>query len=79
MAAYPVSKSQRRERFAAVMAGMRDYTADELDGELLDLFATHQTLGGSARLGAQGFLEQLRAHAKSLGASEPSEAPRERT
>ena len=76
MAAYPVSKSQRRERFAAVMAGMRDYTAEELDGELLDLFATHQALGGSARLGAQGFLEQLRAHATTLETAESSDASR---
>jgi len=76
MAAYPVSKSQRRERFAAVMAGMRDYTAEELDGELLDLFATHQALGGASRLGAQGFLEQLRAHAKTLGTAASSAAPR---
>jgi hypothetical protein len=58
------------------MAGMRDYTAEELDGELLDLFATHQALGGAARLGAQGFLEQLRAHAKTLGTAASTAAPR---
>ncbi len=66
MAAYPVSKSQRRERFAAVMAGMRDYSSDELDGELLDLYATYQELGGSGRHGAEGFLAQLRSRAKQL-------------
>ena len=74
MEAYPVSKSQRRERFAEVMAGMRDYSAEELDGELLDLFATHQALGGSGRSGAEGFLAQLRTRAKTLGATESSEA-----
>ena len=74
MEAYPVSKSQRRERFAEVMAGMRDYSAEELDGELLDLFATHQALGGSGRSGAEGFLAQLRTRAKTLGAPESSEA-----
>ena len=74
MEAYPVSKSQRRERFAAVMAGMRDYSAEELDGELLDLFAAHQALGGSGRNGAEGFLAQLRSRAKALGAAESSAA-----
>ena len=47
MAAYTVNKSSRRERFAEVIAGIRDYTAEELDGELLDLYAvsyTHLTL-----------------------------------
>ena len=66
MEAYPVMKTQRRERFAAVMAGMRDYNAEELDGELLDLFATHQALGGSGRSGAEGFLAQLRNRAQDL-------------
>ena len=74
MEAYPVSKSQRRERFAAVMAGMRDYSAEELDGELLDLFAAYQALGGSGRNGAEGFLAQLRSRAKALGAAESSTA-----
>ena len=36
MEAYAVNKSARRERFAEVIAGIRDYTAEELDGELLD-------------------------------------------
>ncbi len=66
MKAYPVKKNQRRDRFAEVMAGMRDYNAEELDGELLDLFATHQALGGSGKSGADGFLTQLRARAKNL-------------
>ncbi|MDP6192748.1 MAG: hypothetical protein QGH53_00085 [Prochlorococcaceae cyanobacterium ETNP18_MAG_1] len=60
MAAYPASKSQRRERFAAVMAGLRDYNAEELDGELLDLHATQVALGGVDRRGAEGFLDDLR-------------------
>ncbi len=68
MAAYPASKSQRRERFAEVMAGLRDYSAEELDGELLDLHATHQALGGSSRSGAEGFLAELRQKAKGLTA-----------
>ena len=66
MEAYPVSKNQRRERFAAVMSGMRDYNAEELDGELLDLFATHQALGGSGKNGAEGFLAQLRERARDI-------------
>ena len=69
LAAYPPSKGQRRERFAAVMAGLRDYSAEELDGELLDLYATHQALGGSPRGGAEGFLAELRARSKALGAA----------
>ena len=67
LAAYPAVKNQRRERFAAVMAGMRDYSAEELDGELLDLYATYQSLGGAPRAGAEGFLAELRARAKALG------------
>ncbi len=60
MAAYPVSKKQRRERFAEVMAGLRDYTAEELDGELLDLHATNRALNAIAVEGADDFLESLR-------------------
>ncbi len=60
MAAYPVSKKQRRERFAEVMAGLRDYTAEELDGELLDLHATNRALNAIAVEGADNFLESLR-------------------
>lgn len=55
MAAYPVQKPHRRERFAAVMAGLRDYTAEELDGELLDLYATYQTISNSELQGADAF------------------------
>ena len=75
MKAYSVTKPQRRERFAAVMAGMRDYTAEELDGELLDLFATHQALGGSGQHGAEGFLAQLRVSAVNLGLGGPVPDP----
>ena len=61
MTAYPVGKSQRRERFAAVMAGLRDYSADELDGEFLDLHATHLALNGQEGETPAVFLEQLRS------------------
>ncbi len=61
MAAYPVQKSDRRERFAAVMAGLRDYSAEELDGELLDLFATHQKISSSDIQSADMFLKRLRS------------------
>ena len=61
MAAYSISNSQRRERFAEVMAGIRDYSAQELDGELLDLYATHLALGGDINQGAKAFLLALRA------------------
>ena len=43
------------------------YSAEELDGELLDLYATYQSLGGAPRAGAEGFLAELRARAKALG------------
>ena len=66
MKAYPVSKPARRERFAEVMAGLRDYTAEELDGELLDLYETNLSLNGSSRLGVDCFLEDLRKRALSL-------------
>ena len=42
--AYAVTKSARRERFAEVIAGIRDYTAEELDGELLDLYEASKKL-----------------------------------
>ncbi len=66
MAAYPVQKLPRRERFAAVMAGLRDYTAEELDGELLDLFATHRKISSCELLRADDFLENLRSRALHL-------------
>ncbi len=66
MTAYPVGKSQRRERFAAVMAGLRDYSADELDGEFLDLHATHLALNGQDGETPATFLEALRSRIPSL-------------
>ena len=60
MDAYPIPKAQRRERFAEVMSGLRDYSAEQLDGELLDLHSTYLALGGELHSGAQGFLEGLR-------------------
>lgn len=62
LSAYPVTKGQRRERFAAVMSGQRDYSAAELDAELMDLHRTLVGLGGSAEqeISADRFLEVLR-------------------
>ena len=48
------------------MAGLRDYTAEELDGELLDLFATHRKISSSELLRADDFLENLRSRALHL-------------
>lgn len=69
LAAYPVDKRQRRERFAEVMAGQRDYSAAELDSELPDLRSTLARLGatGEGELGPDQFLELLRRQAKELG------------
>jgi len=66
MAAYPVEKRQRRERFAAVMAGQGDYSASELEAELLDLRRTLAMIGaaGEEELGADRFLEFLRHRAR---------------
>lgn len=72
MAAYPVQKVDRRNRFAAVMAGLRDYTAEELDGELLDLFSTHQQISVSTFQSVDLFLESLRSR---VSLSEESEQP----
>ncbi len=66
MKAYPVNKLFRRERFAQVIAGLRDYSAQELDGELLDLYLTHKVLGGNAHIGPDGFLKDLRIRSKVL-------------
>lgn len=65
LAAYPVAKRQRRERFAEVMAGQCDYSAAELNAELPDLRRTLAALGaaGEDELGADQFLELLRARA----------------
>jgi hypothetical protein len=66
LAAYPVEKAQRRERFAAVMAGQRDYSSTELDGELLDLHGTLVALGVAreSELSADQFLVALRTKAR---------------
>ncbi len=59
--AYPVAKKVRRERFAEVIAGIRDYSAEELDGEFLDLFVTYKTLNENSVSGPHEFLKALRA------------------
>jgi hypothetical protein len=71
LAAYPVGKRQRRDRFAEVMAGQRDYSATELDAELPDLRSTLAALGaaGDGELEADQFLELLRAKARQLQSS----------
>jgi hypothetical protein len=68
MAAYPVEKRQRRERFAEVMAGQRDFSAEELDAELNDLRLTLAALGATQKeeLSADQFLELLRQKARLL-------------
>ncbi len=66
MAAYPVSKPQRRERFAEVMTGISDYSAEQLTGELLDLHKTYLALGGTFNTGVKGFLEDLRLRVEEL-------------
>jgi hypothetical protein len=65
MAAYPVARRARRERFAEVMAGQREYSAAELDGELPDLRRTLASLGGPGTLepSPDQFLTLLRRHA----------------
>ena len=60
MNAYSVSKSPRRERFVEVIAGIRDYTAEELDGELLDLYETSKKLSYFSGGGPNAFLKELR-------------------
>jgi hypothetical protein len=63
MKAYPAEKKQRRERFAEVMAGLRDYGAAELDAELPDLLLTLEVLGIDQDLvaaGPEALLERLR-------------------
>ena len=68
LAAYPNGKRQRRERFAEVMAGQRDYSAEELDAELPDLRHTLAALGALAdqELSADQFLDLLRQRARQL-------------
>jgi len=66
LAAYPPEKRQRRERFAEVMAGQRDFSAEELDAELSDLRRTLAVLGATQEeeLSADQFLELLRQKAR---------------
>ena len=68
LAAYPAEKRLRRERFAEVMAGQRDYSAEELDSELPDLRRTLAALGAAdeQELSADQFLELLRQKARQL-------------
>ncbi len=66
MKAYPIVKAERRKRFAAVMAGLRDYNAEELDGELIDLYSTFLALEGIPDKGIEGFLSVLRERASNL-------------
>jgi hypothetical protein len=67
LAAYPVGRRGRRERFAAVMAGQQEYGASELEAELPDLRRTLAQLGGTGEteLGPERFLELLRNRAQS--------------
>ena len=68
IAAYPGEKRQRRERFAEVMAGQREYSAEELDAELADLRRTLAVLGAAdeQELSADQFLDLLRQKARLL-------------
>ena len=77
LAAYPAEKRQRRERFAAVMAGQRDYSAEELDAELPDLRRTLAALGALSdqELSADQFLELLRGRARRLQHPQGSGTP----
>lgn len=67
LAAYPVGRRGRRDRFAAVMAGQQEYAATDLEAELPDLRRTLAQLGGTgaAELGPESFLELLRNRAHS--------------
>ena len=60
MDAYRVTKPLRRERLAEVIAGIKDFTAEELDGELLDLYETSKKLSYFNGGGPNAFLNQLR-------------------
>ena len=60
MDAYTVTKPFRRERFAEVIAGIKDFTAEELDGELIDLYETSKKLSYFQGGGPNAFLNQLR-------------------
>jgi len=67
LAAYPVGRRGRRDRFAAVMAGQQEYGATDLEAELPDLRRTLAQLGGigEAELGPERFLDLLRHRAHS--------------
>ncbi len=71
LAAYPVARRARRERFAEVMAGQREYSAGELDTELPDLRRTLASLGGpgSGELSPDQFLALLRRQASRLNSA----------
>ena len=60
MDAYTVTKPLRRERFAEVIAGIKDFTAEELDGELLDLYEASKKLSYFQGRGPNAFLAELR-------------------
>ncbi len=60
MNAYSVTKINRRDRFAEVIAGLKDYSAEELDGELLDLYETSRKLSLFSNGGPNAFLKELR-------------------
>ena len=60
MDSYSVTKPLRRDRFAEVIAGIKDYTAEELDGELLDLYETSKKLSYFDGGGPNAFLTLLR-------------------
>ena len=68
LAAYPASRRQRRELFAEVMAGQRDYGAGELEAELPDLIRTLAALNPANGQGpaADVFLAMLRRRARDL-------------
>ena len=73
LAAYPADKRQRRERFAEVMAGQREYRAEELDLELADLIITLQQLAGAdaPAVSPDQLLELLRQQAARLAGDAP--------
>ena len=68
LSAYPASRRQRRELFAEVMAGQREYSAGELEAELPDLIRTLATLHPASGQGpaVHGFLAMLRRRAHDM-------------
>lgn len=77
LAAYPVGRRGRRERFAAVMAGQQEYGATDLEAELPDLRRTLAELGGTgaAELGPERFLELLRKRADTMAKTACAQQP----